>query len=269
MAEWITSIVEAMGYIGIAVLMFIENVFPPIPSELIMPMAGFAAARGDFTLVGAIIAGTVGSVLGQYPLYYLGAALGEARLKRLADRYGKWFTVSSADIDRASRWFRRRGPMTIFLCRLVPGIRSLISIPAGINHMNLVSFTLYSTAGMAIWAALLAIAGYELGANYHLVESWIGPWSKVIVAVVGLGIIGWLSYRIWHCRNRAPNAPDAAASTSTPSEDGSASTSAPGGRLAGDSSVRPGTQAGNAGHGEPALEETVAVGMGERETGPR
>ncbi|MFW5652681.1 MAG: DedA family protein, partial [Planctomycetota bacterium] len=100
MADWIVNTVEALGYVGIAVLMFIENVFPPIPSELIMPLAGFTAARGDVTLVGAIIAGTIGSLAGQFPLYYMGYFFGEERLKRLADRYGKWFTVSREDIDR-------------------------------------------------------------------------------------------------------------------------------------------------------------------------
>jgi membrane protein DedA with SNARE-associated domain len=122
---------ETLGYAGVAFLMFLENVFPPIPSELIMPLAGFSAARGEMTLWGVIVAGSVGSVLGQYPLYYLGRAVGPERLHRWADRHGKWLTVSGKDIEKAREWLNRRGPIAVLLCRLVPGVRSLISIPRG------------------------------------------------------------------------------------------------------------------------------------------
>ena len=143
MAEWIKSFMESLGYLGIGLLMFLENIFPPIPSELIMPLAGFTAAQGRLSFWGAVAAGIVGSVLGQLPLYYLGRLAGEEQLKRWADRYGKWLTVSHEEIERAKGWFDHHGGKAVFLCRLIPGIRSLISIPAGMAKMHLLAFLLY------------------------------------------------------------------------------------------------------------------------------
>lgn len=190
---------ESLGYLGVAALMLLENVFPPIPSEVIMPLAGFAASRGDLTLWGVIVAGSVGSLLGQYPLYYLGRTLGQARLHRLADRYGVWLAVSGADIDRASDWLRRHGPLAVLLCRLVPGVRSLISIPAGISRMNLWVFTLYSTVGMTVWTALLAWLGYVLGDQYERVAAAAGPVGTWIWIGLGLALVGWIAWRLRGC----------------------------------------------------------------------
>ncbi len=181
-----------MGYAGVAFLMFLENVFPPIPSELVMPAAGFAATKGELSLVGVIIAGTLGSVLGALPLYYLGAVIGEARLKKWAGNYGRWLTVSPDEIDGAKGWFEKHGNITVLFCRLIPGVRSLISLPAGISKMNLVKFLLYSSVGAGLWTALLAFGGQMLGNNYEKIQGWLNPLSWVILAA----FIGIWIYRV-------------------------------------------------------------------------
>lgn len=199
MDSLITQTMSTLGLLGVGVLMFLENVFPPIPSELIMPLAGYAAARGDMSLVGVVVAGTIGSVLGQFPLYYLGRAVGEQRLHDLANRYGKWITVSGAEVTRAGEWLRRRGTLAVFVCRLIPGLRSLISIPAGASGMNLMLFTSCSTLGIALWSTLLASLGYLLGENYHRVEETIGRFSQLIWITLAAAILAWIAWRIRGC----------------------------------------------------------------------
>jgi membrane protein DedA with SNARE-associated domain len=178
------NLINSAGYLGIVLLMFVENVFPPIPSEYIMPLAGFMVAEGKLSLAGIIVAGTFGSLLGALPLYYCGRKLGAARLKRFAGRRGRWLAMSPDDIDRANEWFDRHGAKTVLLCRLVPGVRSLISIPAGINRMNLLSFLFFTTVGSAVWSSVLAYAGYLLGSNFHEVEEYFDPISLVIFGVI-------------------------------------------------------------------------------------
>jgi membrane protein DedA with SNARE-associated domain len=182
MVEWITNTMNSLGYWGIGLLMFLENLFPPIPSELIMPLAGFTVARGDMEFAPVIVAGVVGTVLGALPWYYAGKILGEQRLKKLADRYGRWLTISSKDITKAKSWFDKQGGKAVFICRLVPGVRTLISLPAGISRMPLVPFLLYSTLGTLLWVGLLTYAGYVLGDNYELVDGYLGPVSKIVLA---------------------------------------------------------------------------------------
>jgi membrane protein DedA with SNARE-associated domain len=199
MDHYITHAMTSLGHVGVALLMFLENVFPPLPSELIMPLAGFAAARGDLSLVGVIVAGSLGSLAGQFPLYYLGRAVGEHRLHYLADRYGKWVTLSGHDVDRAADWLRRRGAVAIFLCRLVPGVRSLISIPAGASRMNLPLFTLYSTLGITLWSSLLAGLGYLLGDNYRQVEQTLGALGNALWITLAALLLTWIAWRIRGC----------------------------------------------------------------------
>lgn len=182
MADWAMGVIFSTGYFGIVLLMFIENVFPPIPSEVIMPLAGYMAAQDKLSLIGIISAGTVGSVLGSLPLYYGGRLLGEERLKEIADRYGRWLTISRKDIERAKSWFDKHGGLAVLICRLVPGIRSLISIPAGINRMNLASFLLYTLIGTLIWTALLAYLGYLLGSNFGEIGQYLDSASWVVLA---------------------------------------------------------------------------------------
>jgi membrane protein DedA with SNARE-associated domain len=175
MTEWIINTMTSLGYVGIGLLMFLENLFPPIPSELIMPLAGFTIAQGKLNFFLAVLAGVVGTMLGALPWYYAGKLVGEQRLRRLVNRYGKWLTLSSKDLDKANAWFRRHGAKTVLFCRLVPGVRTLISLPAGINQMSIALFLLYSTIGTTLWVTLLTALGYFLGNNYELVEVYLAP----------------------------------------------------------------------------------------------
>jgi membrane protein DedA with SNARE-associated domain len=186
MASWIIAFISSTGYWGILLLMLVENVFPPIPSELIMPLAGFMVAQDKLTFLGATLAGMAGSVIGGLPFYYAGKKLGEERVKRFADRHGRWLTVSGQDIERASRWFDRHGGAAVFLCRLIPGVRSLISVPAGIARMNFVKFLFYTSMGTALWAGLLAYVGYVLGSNFTKVGEYLDPVSWIVFGAIAV-----------------------------------------------------------------------------------
>ncbi|MBW4650764.1 MAG: DedA family protein [Kastovskya adunca ATA6-11-RM4] len=202
MGEWITNIVDSLGYLGIGLLMFLENLFPPIPSELIMPLAGFTASQGKLALIPAIAAGVVGTILGALPWYYLGKFWGEEGLKAFANKYGKWVSLSVRDIDRADNWFDKQGGKAVFLGRLIPGVRTLISLPAGINGMPLVPFILYSTLGTTLWVGILTFAGYTLGKQYYLVEKYIGPIAKIVIAALLVGFILWIVLRKRRKKNK-------------------------------------------------------------------
>lgn len=192
MLEWVKNIMNTLGYPGVAFLMFLENVFPPIPSEIVMPLAGFTSTQGNLNFIGIVIAGTLGSVLGAIPLFYLGKLVGEERLTAWADKHGKWLTVSGDEIRKADQWFERHGTKAVFFCRLIPGIRSLISIPAGISGMNFVQFLLYTTLGASIWTTALAFLGRVLGENYELVDRYLGPVTYIVVGVLLVVAIGWV-----------------------------------------------------------------------------
>lgn len=192
-AQWVTETMSSMGYLGIGLLMFLENLFPPIPSELIMPLAGFTVSQGKMEFIPAVAAGVIGTVLGAYPWYYAGRSISEERIKVLADRYGKWLTLSGKDIDKANEWFNHHGNMAVFLCRLVPGVRTLISIPAGLNAMPLIPFTIYSTIGTTLWVTLLTFLGFYLGKNYENVDQWLAPVSKLVL----FSLLGLFAFWIW------------------------------------------------------------------------
>lgn len=191
-ADWIRNLIENTGYAGLAFLMWLENVFPPIPSELVMPLAGYQVATGELSFVGIALAGAAGSMAGAWMFYGIGRALGAERIRDFAGRHGRWVAISPEDIDRATGWFERHGNSTVFFCRLIPGVRSLISIPAGIVGMNLWTFSLFSAAGTLAWTALLGWAGYLLGANFAAVETWLNPVSWAVVAAA----TAWYVYRI-------------------------------------------------------------------------
>jgi membrane protein DedA with SNARE-associated domain len=183
-AEWIVDFMQGAGYVGIALLMFLENVFPPIPSELIMPLAGYAAADGRLTLAGVIVAGTLGSLASTFIWYEVGRRVGAQRLRSWCGRSGRWLGLSPDEVDTAVAWFRRRsGAAAVLLGRLVPGVRTLISVPAGIAHMPLGVFVLCSALGTAAWTAALAVAGYVLTSEFEAVERWLDPVSTAIVVV--------------------------------------------------------------------------------------
>ncbi|RDW13987.1 DedA family protein [Paracoccus thiocyanatus] len=184
MFDWVVSTIESWGYLGVLMLMVAENVFPPIPSEVIMPLAGFLAGGGRLSLTLTIVVGTIGSVLGTLVWYYVGLWFGEERLKRFAARHGRLLTLSPSDIDAAHEWFQRHGTMAVFFGRMVPAARTLISVPAGLARMPMWKFLLYTTLGSALWTGVLAFAGLVLHENYALVADWVDPLSKLVVVAV-------------------------------------------------------------------------------------
>lgn len=196
MSEWVLIIVNKLGLVGVTLLMFLENVFPPIPSELIMPMAGFSAGQGHMNIIAVIVAGTLGSVLGALPLYYVGVYFDEQRLMRFTAKYGKYFLLKPSDITNAQAWFDKHGKAVVFFGRMIPAIRSLISIPAGMNRMAMLPFLLLTTLGSAIWTTMLAYAGYVLGANYEQVAEFIAPISKVVAVVVTILVLTLIAFRV-------------------------------------------------------------------------
>lgn len=189
MFDWLTTLVEEAGYLGIMLLMLCENVFPPIPSEIIMPVAGFAAAQGKLSLIGVIGAGTIGSLLGAIVWYRIGYAVGLKRLKRLATRHGRWLTLSPEDLDRAHAWFSRHGGVAVFVGRLIPAVRSLISVPAGIARMSAPRFLIWTALGTALWTALLAGAGYLLESEYERVGAYLNPVSNIVFGVLAASYV--------------------------------------------------------------------------------
>lgn len=194
MFDWITSFIEGGGALAIAALMLLENVFPPIPSELIMPLAGFNAARGGTSLLLVIISGAAGSLAGAWLWYLLGYAYGTDRLHRLIARHGRWLTMTPAELDRAQRWFDRHGRSVVFFGRLVPTVRTLISIPAGLAQMFMPRFILFSAMGSILWCSILALAGYWLESRYEQVSAWLNPVSTIIVVALIAGY-AWRAIR--------------------------------------------------------------------------
>lgn len=184
MSDWIISFLGHTGYGGVVVLMALENVFPPIPSELIMPFPGYAAARGDLNLWGALAAGTAGSLLGNLPWYVMARAMGVQRFQSLVRRYGRWLTVSGGDVRKACRWFEAYGYAAVVMGRLVPGIRTLISVPAGFVALPFLPFLVFSVIGSFIWNALLSFAGYYLADHYARASQVVGVFSNVVVGVL-------------------------------------------------------------------------------------
>ena len=189
MDGWLTSFVERLGYVGVLILMFLENVVPPIPSELIMPLAGFRAGQGHLNFALVVLAGTAGSVLGALPLYGVGRWVGQARLLRWTERHGHWLAVSPDDVRGARRWFDRHGGKAVLIGRLVPGVRSLISIPAGAAEMPVLPFLVYTAVGTAAWAGLLAGLGTMLGRNYDRVGRYLGPATYVVFGVLAVSFV--------------------------------------------------------------------------------
>lgn len=193
--NWVISIMEAIGSPGVGLAVFLENVFPPIPSEVILPLAGFTASQGSMNVIAAFIWATIGSLAGAYFLYYLGAAIGANRLRKIA----AWmWLVKVEDVDAALAWFDKYGKASILIGRVIPGIRSLISIPAGIDRMNPLTFGFYTLLGSSIWNALLIYCGWILGENWTAVEGVIDQYSKVVYALVALALVAvfiWLLRR--------------------------------------------------------------------------
>ncbi|MBK5223550.1 MAG: DedA family protein [Acidimicrobiia bacterium] len=190
LTEWVVEVIDTIGYVGVASLVAVENVFPPIPSEVVLPAAGFAANQGEANFWLMVLAATVGSLVGAWTLYLVSAAIGPVRLHALTARYGKWLGVSAHDLDRAEDWFDEHSSVAVLVCRCVPLIRSLVSVPAGFRRMSPVKFTLYTAAGSLVWNLALVGAGYKLGDNWERVGDYVGVLQYVVIAVI-LAVVGW------------------------------------------------------------------------------
>ncbi|WP_426182181.1 DedA family protein [Microbacterium sp. TWP3-1-2b2] len=196
-AAWAVSLMETLGGVGAGVAIAAENLFPPLPSEVILPLAGFAAAQGTLGLVEVLIWTTVGSIVGALALYGIGAWLGRRRMYAIVERLP---LIKTQDVERTEAWFARHGSKAVFFGRMIPIFRSLISIPAGIERMPLLRFTLLTAAGSAIWNTIFVLAGYFLGANWHVVEEYAGVFQKVVIAVVVVAVAVWIVVRVRQVR---------------------------------------------------------------------
>jgi len=212
--QWAISVMESLGVVGAALLVAIESLFPPIPSELILPLAGFTASRGSFDLVSVIIATTIGSVVGAVVLYYIGYWVGVERLMRLADRIP---LMSSIDVLKAMAWFHRHGPVAVLTGRFIPIVRSLISIPAGVDRMRLWLFLLLTTIGSGIWNTLFVVLGFTLGENWTVVKTIASQYSQavLVIAIVAIvGIVAWRVVLLVRGRRASPMSPPASGTAS-------------------------------------------------------
>ena len=196
-ATWAVSLMETLGGAGAGLAIALENLFPPLPSEIILPLAGFAAAKGTLGLVEVLIWTILGSVVGALALYGVGAWLGRRRMYAIVERMP---LIKAADVERTEAWFDKHGSKAVFFGRMIPIFRSLISIPAGIEQMPLLRFTLLTTAGSAIWNTIFVLAGYYLGANWHIVEDYAGVFQKVVIVVVVLAVAAWIIVRVRQVR---------------------------------------------------------------------
>jgi membrane protein DedA with SNARE-associated domain len=192
--DWVRDVVTSSGYPGLAALILIENLFPPIPSELILPLAGFYVGKGDLNFILAVLAATAGAVAGALIIYAISRFGG----RRVLLRYGRILRIREKDLDRADDWFDRYGWWIVLGGRLIPGARSLVSIPAGLSEMPVGRFLALTTVGSAIWNTALVGAGWALGSNYDKVASIVGPMSTVVIAVLAVSLIAgtvWLLRR--------------------------------------------------------------------------
>jgi len=178
--------IEQFGYAGIVVLMLAENLFPPLPSELIMPFAGYLAARGDLDPALVIAAGALGSLLGAYPWYFAGRKLGVDRLKKLAERHGRWVAMTPAEIDGGQVLFEKHGALVLVLGRLVPTLRTVVALPAGMARLPAIPFALWTLLGSVLWTGVLTAAGYLLESQYERLSKWLNPVSTAIFVLIAI-----------------------------------------------------------------------------------
>lgn len=189
--DWTIQVMQAYGYPGLIFIVLVENLFPPIPSEIVLPFAGFMTAQGALTLPGTVLAATAGSILGAIALYWVGQWFGRERIYAIVDVYGRILTVTTADVQKTEDWFAKYGPLTVFFCRMVPVMRSLISIPAGLVRMPMPMFIFYTTAGSLIWNLVLIGLGAALGSAWEQVSQWVNYYQDaVIVILAALLLVG-------------------------------------------------------------------------------
>ena len=196
MFDWIVGIITRLGYTGVAALTFLEHLLPPIPSELILPLAGYVSASGELNTNSVIVFGSLGSLAGATVWYVIGRRIGEKRLREWVDHHGKWLTLGNGDIDKAKAWFHRRGKTAVLVGRLMPGVRTFVSLPAGFSGMGWATFLIYSALGTVAWTAALVYAGAQLRHNFELVSKYMDPITNGVFAVLG-GMLIWRYYRCW------------------------------------------------------------------------
>ncbi len=184
MSDWIVNLIDQSGYLGVGFLMFLETMFPPIPSEVIMPIAGVYAAKGEMSLGLVIASGTAGAMLGNYFWYLAARVIGVERFRPFIERFGRWLTIDWHEVERAEKLFGKYGSAFVFFARMLPTLRSLISIPAGLLHMRLSTFVIWSTIGTAGWTSLLAVSGWMLGRNVEKVDDFVGPVSTTVIVLI-------------------------------------------------------------------------------------
>ena len=205
---FIGSAVEAnplLGYLAIALVMLMENIFPPIPSELVMPLGGYLVYTGKLQLVPVVIAGLLGTVLGAWFWYGIGRLINEEKIESWLRRHGGWLGIKADDLAKSRRWFGRHGVAVVFWGRLIPGVRTLVSVPAGIELMPQVPFLLWTSAGSLLWVLMLTLAGQAMGSGYASIEHWLEPVTKgikVLLVVVLVGALSWLGSRLLKQRQR-------------------------------------------------------------------
>ena len=195
-AEWVTNVIEALGYPGLTVLVALENLFPPVPSEVILPLAGFLTGQNRFSFPLVLVATTLGSLIGALALYGIGMAAGQRRVNWLVERYGHWALLTPDDLTRSEIWFDRYGPVAVFIGRLVPVVRSLVSIPAGYRRMPIGQFLLLTGCGSALWNGALVGFGWALGENWHAIEEYVGWFQYVVIAVVAVLVLRFVWQRL-------------------------------------------------------------------------
>ena len=197
LATWVQDVIEQLGYVGVALLVVAENVFPPIPSEIVLPFAGFVAQRGSDSVIIMILAATVGSVVGALIMYWIAAFIGDERLHAFTRKFGKWVQIREVDLTRAEEWFDRHATSAVLLGRCVPLIRSVVSIPAGFRRMKLVPYLAYTFAGSLVWNILLIGAGALLGDNWERVGDVMSPIQKLVELTVVVAVVAfaWLRVR--------------------------------------------------------------------------
>lgn len=196
-AGWTVELMDKLGLVGAAIAVSLDNFFPPIPSEIVLPLAGFAASQGTFSLLGAIIATTIGSVAGAVVLYYLGVIFGRDRVRAAFDRVP---LLKVSDVDKSEAWFAKYGSKAVFFGRMVPIFRSVISVPAGIEKMNVLLFVALTTAGSLIWNTVFVYAGYRLGENWAEVEPYASTFQLVVIAAVVLLFAAFVVVRVRELR---------------------------------------------------------------------
>ena len=188
LATWVQDVIEQLGYLGVALLVVLENVFPPIPSEIVLPFAGFVAQQGSDSVVLMILAATVGSVIGALIMYWIAAIIGDERLHAFTRRFGKWVQIREADLTRAEEWFDRHAMSAVLVGRCVPLIRSVVSIPAGFRRMKLIPYIAYTFFGSLVWNIALVGAGAVLGENWERVEPVVATFQWIVIVVILAGL---------------------------------------------------------------------------------